>query len=189
MRSLFAVSIVCLVACFGAGCADAPEETTQEAEPTAESMTAHGSVNGMPDDDVHSQAMGQMMGSPDHNMGINRTVNLSDDIRSAWKGVKIRLVDTTENDEQLFDIDLGTTAELGDSGLSIAVSTFIPSFVMDQGGITSRGSEPDNPAVRAVITEEGSEPFEGWLFAGMPDIHPFPHERYAVFLVEGVPAD
>jgi hypothetical protein len=189
MRSLLVGSIVCLVVGFGIGCADAPVETTQEAEPAAESINAHQTADDMPDDDVHSQSMGRMMGSPDHNMGINRTVTLSDEIRSAWKGVKIRLVDTAESDEQVFEIDLGATAELGDSGLTIAVDTFIPSFVMDQGGITSRSNEPDNPAVRAVITEEGSEPFEGWLFATMHDIHPFPHERYAVFLVEGVPAD
>ena len=58
---------------------------------------------------------------------------------------------------------------------------------MDDSGITSRGAEPTNPAVRVVITEAGQESYEGWLFATMPEIHPFPHDRYGVFLVEGIP--
>jgi len=170
------------------GCADAPTEQSIESESTHDGVAAHGTVNGMPDDDVHSQAMGGAMGSSDHNMGINRSVNLPDEIQSAWSGVKVRLVDVTENRERDFEVDLGSSVQLGESGLTLAASTFIPSFVMDQGGITSRGPEPDNPAVRVVITGAEAEPYEGWLFANMRDIHPFPHDRYAVFLIEGIPS-
>ena len=56
MRSLFAGSIVCLVVCFGIGCADASKEATQDAETSAESLKSHGTVNGMPDDEDHAFA-------------------------------------------------------------------------------------------------------------------------------------
>ena len=60
---------------------------------------------------------------------------------------------------------------------------------MDEGGITSRSADANNPAANVVITEEGAEDYEGWLFAAMPGIHPFPHEQYQVLLVEGLPAE
>ena len=60
---------------------------------------------------------------------------------------------------------------------------------MDESGITSRSTETHNPAARVVISEEGMADYEGWLFAAMPEIHPFPHDRYQVLLVEGIPAE
>jgi hypothetical protein len=58
---------------------------------------------------------------------------------------------------------------------------------MDDDGITSRSADANNPAAHVVITEEGVDDYEGWLFAAMPEIHPFPHARYQVLLVEGIP--
>ena len=62
-------------------------------------------------------------------------------------------------------------------------------FVMDESGITSRSADPNNPAVRVVISENGAVDYEGWLFAAMPGIHPYPHERYRVLLIEGIAAE
>jgi len=45
-----------------------------------------------------------------------------------------------------------------------------------------------NRAPRIVISEDGMANYQGWLFAAMPEIHPFPHDRYQVLLVEGIPA-
>ena len=172
--------IIGLAAC-GAG-TDPPADQS-------ESVDTNQAMESMPDDDVHAEAMAADAGGADHSMGINREVNLSDDVVSAWSGVTIRLVDVTTGLTNTIDVDLGSTVALGDSGLTLTAETFIPAFVMDDSGITSTSREPTNPAVKVVIVENGKDPYQGWLFATMPEIHPFPHDRYQVLLVEGIPSD
>lgn len=109
-------------------------------------------------------------------------------IAAAWSGVRIRVVDRESGAEETFDIPLGGADLLGESGLVLSAGVFLPDFIMDEHGITSRSAEPINPAVRVVISEDGMDDFEGWLFAAMPEIHPYPSDRYQVLLVEGIPA-
>ena len=172
MRYLFA--IVLTLALILAGCGGAPDNAETD-------------VQAMPDDDVHATAtggpMGGMMG------GLNTDIRLDPEIAGAWSGIRVHVVDSETGDGQIIDVALGETLALGDSGLTLSADTFVPDFVMDEGGITSRSAETHNPAVRVVIAEEGVADYEGWLFAAMPEIHPFPHDRYQVLLVEGIPAE
>ena len=143
--------------------------------------------NAAPDDEVHStamtEAMGGTMGSP-----LNTEITVAPEIAAAWKGIRVQVVEFETGDAQVLDIPLGDTVELGDSGLTLTAHAFVPDFVMDEGGITSRSADPNNPAARVLISEGGAVDYEGWLFASMPGIHPYPHERYQVLLVEGIPA-
>jgi len=172
MHYLFA--IVLTLALILAGCGAAPD-------------TAETDVQPMPDDDVHATAtggpMGGMMG------GLNTDIRLDPEIAGAWSGIRVHVVDLETGDIQIIDVVLGETVALGESGLTLSAATFVPDFVMDEGGITSRSAETQNPAARVVIAEEGKVDYEGWLFAAMPEIHPFPHDRYQVLLVEGIPAE
>jgi len=173
MRNLFAITLT--IPLVLAGCGAAPD-------------TAETDVQTMPDDDVHATAtgggsMGGMMG------GLNTDIRLDPEIAGAWSGIRVHVVDSETGDGQIIDVALGETAALGDSGLTLSADTFVPDFVMDEGGITSRSAETQNPAARVVIAEEGMANYEGWLFAAMPEIHPFPHDRFQVLLVEGIPAE
>jgi hypothetical protein len=167
-----------------AACGAQPE-TAGNAAPDDE---LHRATAEMPADDLHSTAMGEVMGG---GMGgaLNTDFTLDPAIADAWSAVRIKLVDSESGNEQEFVVELGQALVLGNSGLTLAVQGFVPDFVMDEGGITSRSADPNNPAVRVVISEEGSVDYEGWLFAAMPGIHPYPHERYRVLLIEGVPAE
>lgn len=172
MRQLFAIALA-LPLVFTA-CGAGPESTPEE-------------VQAMPDDDVHAAATGEstagMMG------GLNTEIDLDPEIAAAWSGVRVHVVALDSQEGQIFEVALGETTVLGDSGLSLTAHAFIPDFVMDERGITSRSAETHNPAVRVVIGEEGRADYEGWLFAAMPEIHPFPHDRYQVLLIEGIPAE
>jgi len=148
--------------------------------------TAETDVQAMPNDDVHATAMGESMGGMMG--GLNTDISLDPEIANAWSGIRVHVVDSEIGDGQLIDVALGETVALGESGLTLSATAFVPDFVMDERGITSRSAETHNPAARVVITEEGMADYEGWLFAAMPEIHPFPHERYRVLLVEGIPA-
>jgi len=153
----------------------------------AASDTSETDVQAMPDDDVHATAVGESMGGMMG--GLNTDIRLDPEIASAWSGIRVHVVDSETGDGQIIDVVLGETVALGESGLTLSAATFVPDFVMDEGGITSRSAETHNPAARVVITEEGRADYEGWLFAAMPEIHPFPHDRYQVLLVEGLPSE
>ena len=172
MRHLFAIALT--VPIIFAGCG-------------AGSETADPDVQAMPNDDVHASAMGDGMGGGMMG-GLNTEIDLDPEIAAAWSGVRVHLVDSETGEAEIFDVVLGEAVSLGDSGLTLSADTFLPDFVMHEGGITSRSAETQNPAARVVITEEGMADYEGWLFAAMPEIHPFPHDRYQVLLIEGIPS-
>jgi hypothetical protein len=173
------------------GCGGSTDESVTEIDAATEhDEMPQDAVHGMPDDDVHSGAMGQAMDSGMHGGGgINAEVSLDPEIADDWRAIRVRLVDleTMESSEHV--VAIGEAAALGDSGLTLRAGTFVPDFVMGGGGITSRSAEPQNPAVQIVIVEEGKDDYEGWLFGAMPEIHAFPHDQYQVLLVEGVPAE
>jgi hypothetical protein len=168
MRQLFVIVLVLVLASCGAG-------TETETD-----------VQTMPDDDVHASAMGGPMGGMMG--GLNTEIALDPEIAAAWSGIRVHVVDSETGQAEIFEIALGETVVLGDSGLTLTTDTFVPDFVMDETGITSRSAETQNPAARVVISEEGMVDYEGWLFAAMPEIHPYPHDRYQVLLTEGIPA-
>ena len=176
MRHSIALTLVLVVALAGCG---GKTDSTAEA-PAGEQA--------MPNDDVH-QTAAQMPGMGGMMAGLNTDIAMDPSIKGAWSGVRIRVVDVDTGDDQIVEIQLGGADLLGDTGLVLTAQTFVPDFVMDDNGITSRSSETNNPAVRVLISEEGSEDYEGWLFAKMPEIHPYPHTRYQVLLVEGIPSE
>jgi hypothetical protein len=179
MRNLVFPILIALLAAFGCGGSQTP---TGEQPDTAAAHQA------MPDDDVHARAMGEGMGGG-MGGGINAEVSLDPAIADDWRAIRVRVVDLASGAESVHEIPLGGEAVLGDSGLTLKAVTFVPDFVMGEDGIGSRSVEPDNPAARVVIAEDGQPDYEGWLFGAMPGIHPYPHETYGVVLVEGVPAE
>jgi len=171
MRAITLALLLVLGACSGQPTA-APDSAGHENARERSPGTAHSTGNGaaLPAIDFTTPA------------------TVDPEIAAAWSGVRIRVVDRESGDEETFDIPLGGADLLGDSGLVLSAGVFLPDFILDEDGITSRSAEPLNPAVRVVISEDGMEDFEGWLFAAMPEIHPYSNPRYEVLLVEGIPA-
>ena len=172
MRYLTAITLALAIGF--AGCGSETEPVDNEVQPMP-NYDAHAGLTGAP--------AGGMMG------GLNTEIDVAKEIADAWTGIRVHLIDSESGDARMFDIALGETVPLGDSGLMLSANTFVPDFVMDENGITSRSAETHNPAARVVISEEDMADYEGWLFAAMPEIHPFPHGRYQVLLVEGIPAE
>jgi hypothetical protein len=180
MRNHRAFVLISLVAVLGCGDAPAPESESADTAPSHAEM---------PDDDVHAQAMSSTMGDTMHQSpGINAEITLDPAIADDWRAIRVKVVEPATSSETVHEVVIGEQAALGDTGLGLRVVTFIPDFVMGEDGITSRSADPLNPAARVIITEQGKDDFEGWLFGAMPEIHAFPHDRYQVLLVEGVPA-
>jgi len=155
---------------------EAPAEVSQEVADAHTTMSDDEVPSGMP---AHG-AMGR-------SMEMNTDMTLDESIRAMWSGVRVRVEDVEAGTSEIFEAALGDEVALGASGLRLTALDFVPDFVMGEDGITSRSAEPANPAARVLIAEEGQEPYTGWLFAAMPEIHPYPHERYRVLLIEGLP--
>ncbi len=173
-RTLIFISLLATLGCGGS--------TT----PPADDVNSTAAEQAMPDDDVHAGAMG---GGMHQSAGINAEVSLDPEIADDWRAIRVRVVDLGTMEESSYEIPIGEAVPLGDTGLTLQAVAFIPDFVMGETGITSRSAEAQNPAARVVILEEGKTDYEGWLFGAMPEIHPFPHEQYAVMLSEGVPVE
>jgi hypothetical protein len=181
MRNSRTLLLIALLATLGCGGSDAP--ATDDIEPAS-------SHEGMPNDDVHADAADPAMGDEMHRGGgINAEITLDPEIADDWQAIRVRVVQLETMDETFHDIVIGEEAPLGDTGLTLRAVAFLPDFVMSEAGITSRSADPQNPAARVVIIEEGKDDHEGWLFGAMPEIHAYPHELYGVMLVEGVPAE
>jgi len=138
----------------------------------------------MPKDAVHGHGA---MGGAHEAMKVNTDVHISPEIASAWSGGIVELK-SRDGEAQRYTLRLGEATPLGDSGLTATALAFVPDFVMDESGITSRSNEAKNPALEILVKEEGKPDYKGWLFGAMPNVHPFPHDTYSIVLVEGVPA-
>lgn len=177
MRNSRTLLLVALLATLG--CGGSADPTTDTIEPA----TSH---EAMPNDEVADAATGDEM---HRGGGVNAEITLDPEIADDWQAIRVRVVQLETMDETFHEIVIGEEAPLGDTGLTLRAVDFIPDFVMSEAGVTSRSADPQNPAARVVIIEEGKGDYEGWLFGAMPEIHAYPHEVYAVMLAEGVPAE
>ena len=113
-------------------------------------------------------------------------VVVPDAVKSKFSGVKLIIEDKSANKMSEATVKLGSEFKIPNSSLTVKVADFLPDFKMDGSLITSSSAEPNNPAVRVVVTENGKEIFKGWLYSKFPAIHPFQHEKFGLTLKEGV---
>ncbi len=126
-------------------------------------------------------AAGQASTDP---MPMQRQVVVPDEVKSTWKAVVLEIQDKTAGTTTDVTVDVGQTVTQGD--LEITVETFLPSFSMGGGTITSKSNDTENPAARLVVKDKGVEIFQGWLFSLYPEAHPFQHDRYGMVLKDFV---
>jgi hypothetical protein len=112
-------------------------------------------------------------------------VTVPDEVKKAWKAV---IVEVAEAGGATKDYKVTVPGEITipGSGLRLKVESFLPDFKMTPGGITSLSNEPNNPAARVEVVEDGKTVFKGWLFKLYPEAHPFQHPKYRVVLKDWV---
>ncbi|MBE9503076.1 MAG: DUF2155 domain-containing protein [Proteobacteria bacterium] len=115
-------------------------------------------------------------------------VVIPDDVRGAWKGIKVEVTDNETGKKELIAIDIGQEKEINGSGLKVKALSFLPAFQMDGVAVTSRSNEMENPAAQIEISE-GDNHWKGWLFSLYPTTHAFTHPKYSITLVDGIAAE
>jgi hypothetical protein len=172
MNTRWLIGLTLAVTVAAAGCSkEEPPQAAKEPAPAAQPQ--------MPAS--HPPAGGEgMMGAP----AGPREVVVPEDVQKTWKAVVLAVSERDGDKSQDVTIEIGKTATVGD--LEITVESFLPSFSMGGGTITSSSADTLNPAARLMVKEKGNEVFAGWLFSMYPDAHPFTHEKYNVVLKDFV---
>ncbi len=124
--------------------------------------------------------------SGDMKTRAERTVVVPEDVKATWGSVKLFFEDRVSKKSSEYVVAIGSEFNIPDTKLKIVVGEFLPDFRMDDIMITSNSNKPNNPAVRIEVFGDGISIFRGWLYANLPTVHPFEHERYKLILKEGV---
>jgi len=120
---------------------------------------------------------------------VNRKIIVPKSVEGKWKAVKILVRDKTDEERSAMrTVELGSTFQLGDSGITVSAAEFFPNFVLDQASYTSMDNTLGNPAIHLVITENGKEIYNSWTFAKYPGLYAFEHPRYGLQLMDFIPA-
>ena len=113
-------------------------------------------------------------------------VEVSNEVLSAWKAIKVEVIDLVSAKATAYIVNIGGEQEFGDSGMKIKALNFLPAFQMNVPIITSRSNELENPAAQIEVYEGDVQIFKGWLFTLYPTTHAFTHPKYSITLVEGI---
>ena len=170
-----------------AGCEESPDRTVEGLQkpatqtgppPLTDRQLAEGS--GSTTDD-HPPITGQ-------EKNVFREIIVPKSVEGKWKAVKILVRDKQDEERNSIQtVELGSTFQLGDSGITVKAGEFFPNFVMDKASYTSMGNGLLNPAIHLVIRDKGKELYDGWTFAKYPGLYAFEHERYSLQLMDFVP--
>jgi hypothetical protein len=115
-----------------------------------------------------------------------KKIVVPEDVKAKWRKVKLAVEDKASKKMGEYTVSVNSEFVVPNSNLKIVVSEFLPDFKMDEFTITSATADPNNPAVRVEVFEDGKSIFKGWLYSKFPAIHPFEHKKYGITLKEGV---
>lgn len=85
-------------------------------------------------------------------------------VKAKFHAVKMAVGNRETKEEKEFNVKIGGTADVPGSPYKIEIIAYLPHWVMRGDTVTSNGVKPDDPAVRAVITEGGKQVFDGYIF-------------------------
>ncbi len=117
---------------------------------------------------------------------VERQVIVSKDITASWKGVKLAIENKVAKTTKEYTVNIGSELAIPDTKMAVKVVAFLPDFKMTDKEFKSASNKPNMPAALVVVTENGKEIWNNWLFSLQPSIHPFQHENVGIVLVGGV---
>jgi hypothetical protein len=172
--------VIGLAAAMALGACQKKEGEVPQAPAPMGTQSGPGQTSGMP---PHGPMGGGMPGMPPGEGGMPptpRQVVVPEDVKKTWQSVTLQVTDKQANKSEDVKVDIGNTVKVGD--IEVTVESFLPSFTMTGGDITSKSNQTENPAARIVVKESGNQVFAGWLFSMHPDAHPMEHDKYKIVL-------
>jgi hypothetical protein len=117
---------------------------------------------------------------------VERQVVVSKDVTDTWKAVKLSIENKSAKTTKEYLVNIGSEVTIPNTKMTVKVLAFLPDFKMTDKEFKSASNKPNMPAALVVVTENGKEIWNNWLFSLQPSIHPFQHENVGIILVGGV---
>jgi hypothetical protein len=117
---------------------------------------------------------------------VERQVVVSKDVTGTWKAVKLSIENKPAKTTKEYSVNIGSELAIPNTKMTVKVLAFLPDFKMTDKEFKSASNKPNMPAALVVVTENGKEIWNNWLFSLQPSIHPFQHENVGIILVGGV---
>jgi len=164
----------------GSRLAPAAQPANESAETQMAEDSAEGSFGG--DNKNHPEVQAQEK--------IERQVVVPANVEGKWRAVKILVVHKGDEEKtEVKTINLGSSFQIKNTGITVNVGEFFPNFVMNGSSYTSMNNQVINPAIQLHVEENGKTLYKGWTFAKYPDLYSFQHDIYKLELLDFIPAN
>ena len=116
-------------------------------------------------------------------------IEVPEEIQAAWSSVKIEVYyDDTNEKVESFELKRNEELAIKGTVLKVRIADFIPHFTMGEGVITSIDSEPTNPAIHMVVSDDVEEIWNAVAFRNHPKYHTFEYENIKIIFKDFIPA-
>lgn len=113
-------------------------------------------------------------------------VRVPDVVKKTWKRVVLSIHNIKTKKQRSVVLPIGQKSSVEGTPFDIEVLYFLPNFTMGGSIITTKDNLQKNSAAKVRIYQNGSVIWTGWLFQKFPNVHPFTHVDYHIFLVKGL---
>lgn len=112
--------------------------------------------------------------------GSEIEIIVPDEAHEKWVAILLGVTDGDDASE--IRAEPGVPIRLEQSGYTLLVEAFMPSYSSDFNTITSVSNELDNPAAMVQLKKGGEVVARGWVFQNLPEYNTFKHESVKVLL-------
>ena len=174
---------VAIVALFAVSACSKKEEPKAGADagvaPSAQEQPAASPHGAMP------PSGGEAVSVPHAPVKSTKPLQLSKEVKAAWKVVEIKLTDASAKTSESVKAEIGTKIALKAAGFSVKVEAFVPDYTIYDDHIGSKSNQPNNPAIMVELFDKDKSVAKGWIFnkPEFSSFNSFKHDRFSVALV------
>ena len=178
---------VAIVALFAVSACSKKEEPKAGADagvaPSAQEQPAVSPHGAMPP--AMPPSGGEAVSVPHAPVKSTKPLQLSKEVKAAWKVVEIKLTDASAKTSESVKAEIGTKIALKAAGFSVKVEAFVPDYTIYDDHIGSKSNQPNNPAIMVELFDKDKSVAKGWIFnkPEFSSFNSFKHDRFSVALV------
>jgi len=94
----------------------------------------------------------------------NIVIYVPDSVKAKFSTVTMAVGDRQTKEIRRFTVKIGGSAAVPGTAYTVKVYSYLPHWVLRNNTTTTKSDRPDDPAVRAEITEGGRKVFDGFIF-------------------------
>ena len=140
-----------LVGVFGAGCSNKSDEQARKVQAERER-------------ELKNFTEGVTPPPKPQPLPKSQVIEVPDSVKGKYSAVILLIGDRRTKVINKFNVKLGAEAAVPGTDYTIKVGEYLPNWVVRGKVVSSKDNKPEDPAVRAVISENGKVVFDGFIF-------------------------